>query len=99
MACGLSLAGLMPITASPQPYSSPSRIAAATPLGSSVGWFGWMREESRPGSPMVLRKRVTTVHLRATAIRSWLRMIFETAAAISGVTPGASAASVALSVS
>lgn len=82
-------AGLMPITASPQPSVSPSRIAAVMPFGSSVGWLGWSRTASVPGSPIVLRKRVTTRALRATEIKSWLRMIFETAAAISGVTPGA----------
>ncbi|RYE88893.1 MAG: ethanolamine ammonia lyase large subunit, partial [Oxalobacteraceae bacterium] len=27
-----------------------------------------------PGRPMVLRKRVTTLHLRAASTRSWLRM-------------------------
>ena len=48
-----------------------------------------------PGSPMVLRNRVTTRHFFAARIRSWLRMIFETAAAISGVTPGAMRASTA----
>ena len=47
---------------------------------------------------MVLRNRVTTRHLRATAIKSWLRMSLLTAAAISGVMPGATAASMALSV-
>ena len=35
------------------------------------------------------RKRVTTSTLRAARIRSWLRMILEVAAAISGVMPGA----------
>ena len=39
------------------------------------------------------RNRVTTRHLRATWMRSWLRISFETAAAISGVSPGASALS------
>ena len=47
----------------------------------------------RPSSPMVLRNAVTTRHLRATSIRSWLRMTLLTAATISGVSPGASAAS------
>ena len=61
------------------------------PLGSSVGWFGCRRTASRPGRPMVLRKRVTTRHLRATRIRSWLRISLLTAAAISGVMPGAHA--------
>ena len=48
----LSVAGLMPITASPQPSSRPSRMEAAMPGGSSVGWFGCSRTESRPGRPM-----------------------------------------------
>ena len=91
--CTLSVAGLMPMTASPQPYSRPSRIAAAMPAGSSVGWLGCRRTASRPGNPMVSRKAVTTRQRRATAIRSWLRISFETAATISGVSPGASAAS------
>ena len=33
----LSVAGLMPITASPEPISSPSMVLAAMPLRSSVG--------------------------------------------------------------
>jgi hypothetical protein len=33
----LSLAGLIPITASPEPCIRPSMIEAAMPLGSSVG--------------------------------------------------------------
>ena len=33
----LSVAGLMPITASPQPYSNPSKMDAAIPRGSSAG--------------------------------------------------------------
>ena len=33
----LSPAGLMPMTASPEPSSSPSRMEAAMPVGSSVG--------------------------------------------------------------
>ncbi len=44
---------------------------------------GLESHRERPGSPIVLRKRVTTRALRATEIKSWLRMIFETAAAIS----------------
>ena len=67
-------------------------MEAAMPAGSSVGWLGWRRVERRPGRPTVVRKRVTTRILRATAIRSWMRMSLETAAAISGVRPGASAA-------
>ena len=44
---------------------------------------------------MVVRNRVTTEIFFATAIKSWLRMSFDTAAAISGVIPGAKQASVA----
>lgn len=79
----------MPIIASPQPYISPSSIDAAMPFTSSVGWFGCSRTDIRPASPTVLRKRVTTRRLRAAAIRSWLRISFDTAATISGVRPGA----------
>ena len=45
----LSVAGLMPITASPDASISPSRIDAAMPCRSSVGWFGCSRVDSRPG--------------------------------------------------
>ena len=69
-------------------------MLAAMPLTSSVGWLGCNRTDSRPGSPMVLRKRVTTEHFAAITIRSCSRLILLTAAAISGVMPGASAASV-----
>ena len=67
-------------------------MLAAMPRGSSVGWLGCSRTERRPGSPIVLRKRVTTEHFAAITIRSCRRLILLTAAAISGVTPGASAA-------
>ena len=52
---------------------------------------GWAAAESRagPARPIVLRKRVTTRHLLATRMRSWLRISLLTAAAISGVSPGA----------
>ncbi len=43
---------------------------------------------------MVSRNRVTTRRFAAIAIRSWLREILATAATISGVSPGANAASV-----
>ena len=49
VAAGESVAGLMPITASPQPSSRPSRVAAAMPRGSSVGWLGCSRVASRAG--------------------------------------------------
>ena len=39
MAAGL-LAGLIPMTASPLPYISPSTILAAMPFRSSTGWLG-----------------------------------------------------------
>ena len=65
------------------------------PSGSSVGWFGCSRTAIVPGSPIVLRNRVTTRAFLAARIRSWLRMILDTAAAISGVTPGAIRASIA----
>ena len=37
-------------------------MLAAMPRGSSVGWLGCSRTESRPGRPIVLRNRVTTRH-------------------------------------
>ncbi|ALE78556.1 hypothetical protein WY02_09055 [Pseudonocardia sp. AL041005-10] len=89
--CGESVAGLMPMTASPQPSSSPSTMDAVTPDGSSVGWLGCSRVAIVPGSPTVERNAVTTGVRRATAIRSCSRISFETAATISGVRPGASA--------
>ena len=85
--CRLSVAGLIPITASPLPYISPSRIDAEIPIRSSVGWFGCKRVERCPSSPMVFLNRVTTRHFFATRIRSWLRMILLTAATISGISP------------
>ena len=39
---------------------------------------------------MVLRKLVVTAHFFAARIRSWLRISFDTAAAISGAMPRAS---------
>ncbi len=71
-------------------------MLAAMPRRSSVGWLGCSRTESRPGRPIVLRKLVTTLHFDAISIRSWRRQILLTAAAISGVRPGASAASVSV---
>jgi hypothetical protein len=89
----------MPMTASPLPYSRPSSRLAAMPEASSVGWLGCKRVDSRCCRPMVLRKAVTTRHFLATRIRSWTRMILQTAADISGVMPGAAAASAAASAS
>ena len=74
-------------------------MAAAMPRGSSVGSLGCSRTDRRPGRPMVSRKAVTTRHFRAIRIRSWLRISLETAAAISGVSPGARAERAAVSVS
>ena len=68
-------------------------MLARMPAALSVGWLGCRRTASEPGRPSVLRKRVTTRQRLATRIRSWLRMILLAAAAISGVSPGASAAS------
>ena len=72
-------------------------MLAAIPRASSVGWFGCSRTEKRPGRPTVLRKRVTTLHLAATIIRSCRRMSLLTAATISGVRPGARALRAAVS--
>ena len=82
----------MPITASPHPRSRPSTIAAMIPRRSSVGWLGWSRTASRPGSPIVERKAVTFEHFDATRTRSWFPMILLTAATISGVSPQATSA-------
>ena len=68
-------------------------MAAAMPAGSSTGWFGCSRVESLPGKPTVVLNRVTTRILRATRIRSCTRINLLTAATISGVRPGPSAAS------
>ena len=87
---GSSLAGLMPMQASPEPSSSPSRIEAVMPLASSKGWLGCSRALMRPRKPMVLRNAVTTSHFLAARIRSWLRINLQTAAAISAVRPPAS---------
>ncbi len=89
--CGESSAGLMPMTASPHPNESPSTIEARIPSGSSAGWFGWRRTDSRPGRPIVERNAVTFEHLLATRTRSWLPMTLLTAATISGVRPHATA--------
>ncbi len=92
-----SEAGLTPITAS-RPVSRPSMIEAATPLGSSVGWFGWSLTESLPGRPIVSRKALVTWTFLAAVTRSCARMILETAAAISGISPGETLRSVSASV-
>ena len=84
---GSSLAGLMPITASPQPYSRPSISEMPMPFRSSAGWLGWMRDEKCPANPKVFLNRVGLMHFLATTIKSWLRIILETAATISGVSP------------
>ena len=89
----------MPITASPAPYIKPSAMEAMMPSTSSVGWFGCSRTDMVPGNPIVFLNAVTTRHLRAASTRSWLRISLETAAAISGVMPGARRASADASVS
>ena len=65
-----SVAGFTPITASPAPSSNPSMVLAKMPATSSAGWLGWIRVANRPGSPRVERNAVTTLRLRATAMRS-----------------------------
>ncbi len=72
---------------------------AMMPRLSSVGWLGWLRVESRPASPIVFRNRVTTRRLAETAIMSCRRMIFDTAATISGVSPKVTASSRSCDVS
>ena len=89
---GLSVAGLMPMTASPGAQQQAVEMLAAMPRASSVGWLGCSRTDRRPGRPTVLRNRVTTEHFAAITMRSCRRLILLTAAAISGVMPGASAA-------
>ncbi len=68
-------------------------MLARMPAALSVGWLGCRRTASEPGRPRVLRKRVTTWQRLAASTRSWLRMILLVAATISGVRPGATAAS------
>ena len=68
-------AGFTPITASPQPYSSPSKAERRMPPISSAGWLGWTRMPSTPGSPIVFRQRVTLRILAAASTRSLLLMI------------------------
>ena len=62
-------------------------------LGASLAAVRSWEQGRRPPSPIVERNRVTTRHLAAAVMRSCTRMILLTAAAISGVSPGASAAS------
>ncbi len=80
-----SVAGLTPMTASPQPNSRPSTAASRMPPRSSAGWFGCTRMPSTPRSPIVLRQRVTLRILLAARTRSLLLISLATAAAISGV--------------
>jgi hypothetical protein len=70
-------------------------MLAAIPRTSSVGWLGCNLTDRWPGRPTVLRNRVTTTHFAAITMRSCKRLILLTAAAISGVTPGANAESAA----
>ena len=34
-----------------------------------MGWFGWQRDDSRPGNPSVLFARTTTRHFEPTVIK------------------------------
>src|SRR5206468_3403547 len=80
----------------PQQFSDHGRIVAVMPLASSKGWLGCSRTLIRPFRPMVLRNAEITAHFFATRIRSWLRISLETPAAISGVIPRETFASVSL---
>ena len=91
---GLSVAGLMPMTASPEPSSRPSRMLAAMPARRrSDGWAAAAPRAGRAGR-WCCGSCVTTEHFAAISDQVLSRLILATAAAISGVTPGASAASV-----
>ena len=48
----------------------PRASTRGCPATSSVGWFGWQRDDSRPGRPSVLFARTTTWHFAPTVIRS-----------------------------
>jgi len=84
---GWSVTGLTPMTASPVPNESPSRIDARMPSIESDGWFGCSRTERRPGSPTVFVACTTTRILRAATMRSRFVMSFAQAAIISLVSP------------
>ena len=55
------------------------------PSTESVGWFGWLREASVPGRPMVLLQCLTTWIFLPPTTRSRLLISFVTAATISPV--------------
>ena len=59
-----------------------------------ICWMVWLKPHRQAAcKPGVLRNLVTTEHFAAITIKSCTRLILLTAAAISGVTPGANAAS------
>ena len=62
---GESVTGFRPMTASPAPKLSPSRVEAVMPSGSSVVWLGCKRHDSVPGRPMVVLQWAVTVILLA----------------------------------
>ena len=64
-------------------------MLAAMPVRIVGGMIGLQARESRPGSPTVVRKRVTTRNLRRHGDQILHAHDLETAAAISGVSPGA----------
>ena len=66
----LSVAGFMPITASPPPYRSPSRMPEAIALRSSEGSLGCRRDENLPFRPRVSLNLETTLRFDATSIKS-----------------------------
>ena len=59
------------------------------PGGIIGGMIGLQAHRQGALRPRCCERRVITSHLRATAIRSWLRISLDTAATISGVSPGA----------
>jgi hypothetical protein len=63
-----------------------------TPATSSVGWLGCRRLEIRPGRPSVALQRTTTRSFLPAITRSRLLISLATAATISGVSPGLTAA-------
>ena len=79
------------MTASPLAEHQPSSTAASDALRIVRGMVRLEARREPARQPESLRKRVTTRIVAATAIRSCTRISFETAAAISGVMPGASA--------
>ena len=93
---GSSLAGLMPMQASPRSQQQAVEDRGGDAPGVVEGMVGLQPRAHPPAQADGVAK--ARRHLRtscATRIRSWLRISLETAAAISGVMPRASASSTA----